>query len=211
MGKDWKDKKKKYYVQANKPPGKGKHNFKTISFGSKGIICTSDKHHQKFCGMEARYILQERFEKRYGHFNSSNSSEVDVATDDENEPSLTEMLQKEIEDAKKQTNSSSSDENPIRLWEFTDTKCTGVEFLELNPLAYDMMKKESLTSFLTSIFTSESLPTSRHIRRMIPLEVVFQATAANLKSEVIKLVHNLVYHIVVEEKKQFIYKIEVYN
>ena len=199
-----KDKKKKrYYSGQQKVIGKGKHSFKTIAFGSSGILCTSDKFHQKFCGMEARTILEEHFQLKFGKFEvKDNCIEV---TNTNDEASISELLSKEIAEAKKDAKSSSS----TRLWEFTDTKCNGVEFLELHPKAHQMMKGQPLSTFLTSLFTS-SPPQSRHIRRMIPLEDVFQANASNIKAEVKKLAYQTVFDIV-QSNGLFSYKLEVFS
>ena len=197
------EKKKKYYHGQNKIAVKGKHSFKTIAFGSHGILCTSDKIHQKFCGMESRSLLEESFQKQYGPFNLDSSSAKDVDTQSSDSVSLEDILSQEIAEAKSDNSSKE------RLWEFTDTKCTGVEFLELHPRAYKMLNGRTLSDFLTSIFLSKPPPQSRHIRRMVPLESIFQATPSNLSVEVKRLATNTVIDVVRTKRQTFTFKLEV--
>lgn len=207
MGKNKDFKKRKYYAGERKPVGKGKHNFKTMSFGSLGVLCTCDKRHQKFCGMEARALLQERFEQRYGVFSPSATEAEHEEEKTEGSSSLSDILQKEIAEAQASEAGTSSHQ---RLWEFTDTGVSGVEFLELNPLAVPMMNGEPLADFITSIFSSSSPLFTRHIRRMVPLQVVFHASPGGLKNAVQQIARNLVQDVVIEKRNPFVFKLEVW-
>eukprot|EP00770_Monocercomonoides_exilis_P003882 MONOS_3862.1-p1 / transcript=MONOS_3862.1 / gene=MONOS_3862 / organism=Monocercomonoides_exilis_PA203 / gene_product=unspecified product / transcript_product=unspecified product / location=Mono_scaffold00095:41660-43050(-) / protein_length=426 / sequence_SO=supercontig / SO=protein_coding / is_pseudo=false len=147
-------------------------------------------------------LLSEAFEKRYGKFDKKDDKEADVK---EHDRSTADLLGDEISDIKEEMAAKDSQH---RLWEFTNTKCNGIEYLELNPEAIQMMKGESLSAFLNYVFETPSSVDTRHVRRMIPLEQTFHADKKSLETAIEKASRPIMSELFKDEGSVFTYRLE---
>ncbi|KAA6371712.1 MAG: hypothetical protein EZS28_032760 [Streblomastix strix] len=117
--------KRRRFNKSNEPNKK----FPLPTFARSGIICTCDQNNRIRCGWEARTILQEEFERKFGEFCPVQYNVAHPSISDASE-SISDMLNKELNDQKGGVSISNPKE---RLWEFTTTKCKGIEYLEIQP------------------------------------------------------------------------------
>ncbi|KAK2957182.1 putative tRNA acetyltransferase TAN1 [Blattamonas nauphoetae] len=201
--------KKQYHKAGSKAEKKGKHGFRAPTFGSVGVLCTCEKRFQKMCGREARILLEETFHRKYVPEEEQEKEEEDG----NQQASIADLLSAEIADEIQSTQNSNTQG---RLWEFTDTKCAGLEYLELNPYNAQQMKNETVVDLVNALFQNRKASllsgqtghtSSRHIRRMIPLLFVTHADDQSLQTGINEICSPSVQNCV-SEGKPYKYRIE---
>jgi len=109
--------KKHYRQKGGEKAPRRKGRFEEPTPGTHGVLATCDVRQQRFCGMDARILLTEHYEKIYGPFGTKESTEIEG---DDEDATIDALISKEIAEL---TDTRQGTANTKRLWNFTSTGC----------------------------------------------------------------------------------------